>query len=108
MLIQGDRIDGLLGNKPILGGTRSDGTRITAGVPEPIAFESQRAFVRYHDLLKDWTVPLFELGEQFDLHSVKAATANDIRLVHKFIDPTLRRVSMTWDDIEFLPLGWDG
>jgi alpha,alpha-trehalose phosphorylase len=36
---QGDRIDGLLGNKPILGGTRSDGTRITAGVPEPIAFE---------------------------------------------------------------------
>ncbi len=36
---QGDRIDGLLGNKPILGGTRSDGTRITAGVPEPIAFD---------------------------------------------------------------------
>jgi alpha,alpha-trehalose phosphorylase len=36
---QGDRIDGLLGNKPILGGTRSDGTKITAGVPEPIAFD---------------------------------------------------------------------
>ena len=36
---QGDRIDGLLGDKPILGGTRADGTRITAGVPEPIAFE---------------------------------------------------------------------
>lgn len=61
---------------------------------------SQRAFVRYHDLLKDWTVPLFELGEQFDLHSVKSATANDIRLVHNFIDPTLRRVSLTWDDID--------
>ena len=36
---QGERIDGLLGDKPILGGTRADGTRITAGVPEPIAFE---------------------------------------------------------------------
>ncbi len=36
---QGARIDGLLGDKPILGGTRADGTRITAGVPEPIAFE---------------------------------------------------------------------
>ena len=36
---QGDRIEGLLGNTPILGGTRSDGTKITAGVPEPIAFE---------------------------------------------------------------------
>ena len=61
---------------------------------------SQRAFVRYHDLLKDWTVPLFELGEQFDLRSVKEATANDIRLVHEFVDPTLRRVSLTWDDID--------
>jgi alpha,alpha-trehalose phosphorylase len=36
---QGDRIYGLLGDKPILGGTRADGTKITAGVPEPIAFE---------------------------------------------------------------------
>ncbi len=36
---QGPRIDGLLGDKPILGGTRSDGTKITAGVPEPIAFD---------------------------------------------------------------------
>jgi len=61
---------------------------------------SQRAFVRYHDLLKDWTVPLFEIGEQFDLHSVKSATANDIRLVHNFIDPSLRRVSLTWDDVD--------
>ncbi|MCW2807202.1 MAG: Kojibiose phosphorylase [Marmoricola sp.] len=36
---QGQRIDGLLGEQPILGGTRADGTKITAGVPEPIAFE---------------------------------------------------------------------
>ena len=35
----GDRIDGLLGSTPILGGTRADGTRITAGVPDPIDFE---------------------------------------------------------------------
>jgi len=33
---QGERIDGLLGDKPILGGTRADGSKITAGVPEPI------------------------------------------------------------------------
>ncbi len=40
LLHQGDRIDGLLGDKPVLGGTRADGTRITAGVPEPIAFDA--------------------------------------------------------------------
>ncbi len=33
---QGPRIDGLLGESPHLGGTRADGTKITAGVPEPM------------------------------------------------------------------------
>ena len=36
---QGPRIDGLLGDKPQTGGTRADGTRITAGVPEPMQFD---------------------------------------------------------------------
>jgi alpha,alpha-trehalose phosphorylase len=47
---QGDRIEGLLGNKPILGGTRSDGTKITAGVPEPIAFEEFGGELEFFDL----------------------------------------------------------
>jgi alpha,alpha-trehalose phosphorylase len=33
---QGDRIDGLLGDHPVIGGTRADGSTITAGVPDPI------------------------------------------------------------------------
>lgn len=33
---QGARIDGLLGDHPVIGGTRADGSTITAGVPEPI------------------------------------------------------------------------
>ena len=32
---QGPRIDGTLGDKPLVGGRRADGTMITAGVPEP-------------------------------------------------------------------------
>ena len=28
---------------------------------------SSRAFVRYHDMLDDWTVPVFGLGQRFDL-----------------------------------------
>ena len=59
----------------------------------------QRAFVRYDDLLTDWTVPLFALGEQLELESVRTASANDIRQVHHFIDPTLKRVSNTWEDL---------
>ena len=61
---------------------------------------SARAFVRYEDLLKDWTIPLFDIGQRFDLFAVKSASANDIRRVHQFIDPTLRRVQLTWDDVD--------
>jgi hypothetical protein len=64
---------------------------------------SARAFVRYHDLLTDWTVPVFGVGQAFDLDAVKAASANDIRAVHAFIDPSLRRVQLTWDDVEVPP-----
>jgi hypothetical protein len=59
----------------------------------------QRRIVRYADLLADWTQPVFALGEAFDLQAVKTAMANDIAEVHRFIDPSLRRVTMTWDDI---------
>src|SRR5690606_10849112 len=36
---QGPRIDGLVSNVPQTGGTRADGTTITAGVPEPMVVE---------------------------------------------------------------------
>ncbi|WP_370248405.1 sulfotransferase family protein [Nocardioides sp.] len=61
---------------------------------------SARAFVRYGDMLHDWTVPVFGLGQAFDLAAVQTAQANDIRAVHSFIDPNLRRVQLTWDDLE--------
>jgi hypothetical protein len=61
---------------------------------------SARAFVRYEDLLKDWTIPVFGIGQRFDLFAVKSASANDIRRVHQFIDPGLRRVQLTWDHVE--------
>ncbi len=34
----GERIDGTLGDRPLVGGIRADGTQITAGVPEAIDF----------------------------------------------------------------------
>jgi alpha,alpha-trehalose phosphorylase len=49
----GPRIDGRLGDKPLIGGTRADGTTITAGVPDPIPFED-------HQELDPHDVPLVE------------------------------------------------
>lgn len=64
---------------------------------------SARAFVRYADMLADWTVPVFAIGERFGLESVSKAHTNDLRKVHQFIDPTLRRVQLTWDDVDVPP-----
>ncbi len=60
---------------------------------------SQRAFVHYHDLLDDWTIPVFELGEKLELKAVQTANPVQIREVHGFVDPTLRRVQLTWADL---------
>ncbi|QKE86009.1 glycoside hydrolase family 65 protein [Arthrobacter sp. NEB 688] len=40
---QGPRVDGLLPKRPQTGGTRADGSRITAGVPDPMPFEVAEA-----------------------------------------------------------------
>ena len=53
---------------------------------------SERALVRYQDLLDDWTLPVYNLGERLGLTSVTRATTKDIRRVHAFIDPELHRV----------------
>jgi hypothetical protein len=62
--------------------------------------DSERAFVRYADLLEDWTVPVFDLGERLRYDAVLRASAQDLRKVHSFIDPSLRRVQLTWDDVK--------
>ena len=59
---QGDRIDGLLGEHPIIGGTRADGSTITAGVPDPILppedSETTGELPAYVDLDLDHVPPL--------------------------------------------------
>jgi len=60
---------------------------------------SARAFVRYHDLLDDWTKTVVRLGEELDLAEVAEAGTGKMQEVHTFVDPQLRRVRATWDDL---------
>lgn len=64
---------------------------------------SLRAFVRYDDLLADWTVPLFRVGTDFGLRAVTEASANSMRKVHQFVDPDLHRARHTWSDLAVPP-----
>lgn len=61
--------------------------------------ESKRVFVRYDDLLEDWTKVIARVGEVADLSVIRNAQPPAIRKVHQFIDPSLSRSSSSWDDI---------
>ena len=60
---------------------------------------SARVFVRYEDLLTDWVKTTMHVGHTLDLQSIIHTRSDLIREVHRFIDPTLRRVTASLDDL---------
>lgn len=62
-----------------------------------------RVFVRYADLLDDWTRVTMEVGERLDLQHVTHAKSEQIRDGHRFVDPSLRRMTQSLADLELPP-----
>lgn len=67
--------------------------RLTRGAP--------RAFVRYEDLLADWVGELRRVGELTG--SERLAAVGREPDVDRFVDPTLHRNRVTWDDLAVPP-----
>jgi hypothetical protein len=65
--------------------------------------DSDRVFVRYADLLDDWTRVTMDVGERLQLQHVLHANSEQIRDGHRFVDPSLRRMSQTLDDLGLPP-----
>jgi hypothetical protein len=63
-----------------------------------------RVFVRYDDLLDDWTITVARVGSQLHLQTIQDAPASVIVGVHDFVDHRLSRSRATWDDFE-IPSG---
>jgi hypothetical protein len=61
----------------------------------------RRAFVRYEDLMDDWPRELRRIGELLEIPSL---TGDDLRTrfaqVDEFVDPTLHRNRVRWDELE--------
>ena len=58
-----------------------------------------RAFVRYEDLLDDWTRAVAGVGDRLDLDVVRDAPATAMREVHGFVDRGLSRSRPDWGDL---------
>jgi len=62
--------------------------------------DSPRVFVRYDDLLEDWTRTVAAAGEALDLAPVRDAPAQAMREVHAFVDRKLSRSRPEWGALE--------
>ncbi len=61
---------------------------------------SARSFVRYHDLLANWEPVITGIGTDLSLPRLQEISPQDRDTVNGFVDPSLRRVSLTWDDLD--------
>jgi len=62
--------------------------------------DAPRAYVRYDDLLDDWTKTVARVGAELDLTVVRDAPAPAMRRVHEFVDRTLSRSKADWEDLK--------
>ncbi|WP_134765552.1 sulfotransferase family protein [Nocardioides sp. 1609] len=74
------------------------GTRVGTGTGA-----GARVFVRYGDLLDDWTRTTMHVGETLGLQHVLHANSEQIRDGHRFVDPSLRRMQQTLADLGLPP-----
>lgn len=65
--------------------------RATRGTP--------RSFVRYHDLLEDWTRTVVRVGDELRISQIQTAGVARMQEIHSFVDPGLRRVRLDWSDL---------
>lgn len=71
----------------------------TERATRPAEADGGRVFVRYEDLLSDWVRTTMGMGQALDLQTIIHTRSDQIREVHRFIDPTLRRVTASLDDL---------
>lgn len=58
-----------------------------------------RAFVRYTDLLSDWRAALVPVRDQLDLTFDTDLSSREHHDVDDFIEPSMRKSTVTWDDV---------
>jgi hypothetical protein len=62
-----------------------------------------RAFVRYEDLLADWAREIAALGARLDSAALRDVDRERFPQVDRFVDPTLHRSRVRWDELDVPP-----
>lgn len=59
----------------------------------------RRVFVRYDDLLADWSGEVRRIGDALEIPVLQNLPDDVRRRIEDFVDPTLHRQKVSWDDI---------
>jgi hypothetical protein len=62
--------------------------------------DSSRVLVRYHDLLQAWEHVVTSIGKELELAPLTGIDEHTRAEVAGFVDPGLRRISLTWDELD--------
>jgi hypothetical protein len=62
--------------------------------------DARRVFVRYEQILDDWTRTVGRVGEALDLDLIRAVPASAVVRVHEFVDRSLIRSRANWEDFD--------
>ena len=66
---------------------------------EHVTRGARRAFVRYEDLLSDWAPEIRRIGSLIDVPELAAAEKEAHPQVDAFVDPSLHRNRVDWDEL---------
>jgi hypothetical protein len=90
------------------GDWQTDASRAASWINEMLEIErgtrgSRRVFVRYQDLLADWSGEAARAGDEADLPLLRGLDRARFPQVDEFVDPTLHRNRGGWDGLDVPP-----
>ena len=87
-------------NMPLVDANRVAGWANTMLFTERATRDHRRAFVRFEDLLEDWTQPIARVSARFEVPTLVDARARDQALAANLVDPSLRRSEASWENLD--------
>jgi len=87
-------------NMPLVDANRVAGWINTMLFTERATRDYRRAFIRFGDLLEDWTQPIARISAQFDVPTLVNARARDQAAADSLVDRSLHRSTATWEDLD--------
>lgn len=68
-------------------------------INERLSRGDRRVFVRYNDLMADWRSVMAEVAVDLGLRFDTNLSSREPHAVDEFVDPELRRIRVTWDEL---------